>query len=97
MGKRKQGRNQGWAIDSGLHTWVDCRMIIDVLMEQIEVKVKTIYNGIKDANYIFMWVFQDNSWLYDYRIKREVRTRDISLGGISWWMMVGILGPHNII
>lgn len=35
-------------------------MIIDVLMEQIEVKVKTIYNGIKDANYIFMWVFQDN-------------------------------------
>lgn len=96
MGKWEQGRNQGWAIDSDLHRWI-VEWFIDVLMGQIEVKVKTVYNGIKDANYIFMWVFQDNSWLYDYRIKREVRTRDLSLGGISWWMTVGILGPHNII
>lgn len=43
-------------------------------MDQIRVESQDFYfnSGIKDANYIFMWLFQNNSRLYDSGIKESL-------------------------
>lgn len=40
-----------------------CYDFIDVSMDQIRVEGQDFYfnSGIKDANYIFVWLFQNNS------------------------------------
>lgn len=95
-GEKEGIKDELWA--SGLYTWLDCGMIyLYINGPNWGGKSRLLFwLGNKDANYIFMWIFQDSCWLYNSKIERAVRTRDINLGVISWWIVVEDLGSHDI-